>query len=104
VPICNEAVLHATVGLSAFVRGPVGLMDKASAPAAGESRFESWAGQVCGPVSDGTLPNCLGHGNAVVATTPTHGSAPAVAVACLHGLDSSVAGHRPCKLTFPLKT
>jgi hypothetical protein len=27
-----------------------------------------------------------------------------VAVACLHGLDSSVAGHRPCKLTFPLKT
>ena len=44
MPICNEAVLHATVGLSAFVRGPVGLMDKASAPGAGDSWFESWAG------------------------------------------------------------
>jgi hypothetical protein len=28
-------------------RRPVGLMDKASAPGAGDSRFESWAGHIC---------------------------------------------------------
>jgi hypothetical protein len=27
-------------------RRPVGLMDKASAPGAGDSRFESWAGHI----------------------------------------------------------
>ena len=29
------------------VRRPVGLMDKASASGAGDSRFESWAGHSC---------------------------------------------------------
>jgi hypothetical protein len=32
------------ISLSAKIRWPVGLMDKASASGAGDSRFESWAG------------------------------------------------------------
>ena len=31
----------------ASIRRPVGLMDKASASGAGDSRFESWAGHCC---------------------------------------------------------
>ena len=34
---------HAT---SLFIEWPVGLMDKASASGAGDSRFESWAGHI----------------------------------------------------------
>ena len=34
--------------LNASAQWPVGLMVKASAPAAGDSRFESWAGQMAG--------------------------------------------------------
>ena len=39
-------VLHCSCAFLRFCRWPVGLMDKASAPGAGDSRFESWAGQL----------------------------------------------------------
>ena len=42
----------------ASIRRPVGLMDKASASGAGDSRFESWAGQK--RCSDGEWQWCGG--------------------------------------------
>ena len=56
-PLC-VLLKHANVGICCWqqFQGPVGLMDKASASGAGDSRFESWAGQNwCGllPVMSG---------------------------------------------------
>ena len=43
-----------------FIHRPVGLMDKVSASGAGESRFESWAGQaiVAGRAHSGSQHCC----------------------------------------------
>ena len=41
-PCHNKNGLHASC--DSFPHGPVGLMDKASASGAGDSRLESWAG------------------------------------------------------------
>ena len=43
----NPCLLRSWAGmtLNANAQWPAGLMDKASAPGAGDSRFESWAGQ-----------------------------------------------------------
>ena len=38
---------HVGINVFANPERPVGLMDKASASGAGDSRFESWAGQMC---------------------------------------------------------
>ena len=44
-PVIPKNGLHASC--EPFPHGPVGLMDKASASGARDSRFESWAGHVC---------------------------------------------------------